>query len=340
MSLQAASLGRFWLGPQTAKGSAASTFYGFKANMINVAPSQMTRNVGNLVGGAFLPGDSIKTAAWSGGSLVMPPPLENYIGWLFYAFAGSVSSVDNGDSTYTHYFPSGADSTAPEKYLSARRSVPGAAVLYEQMIDLTVQRMLFSLTPGEFSTLRADLIGRTPSNPDGSGWSFTSEGQTSIPIACSGHFEMPDGSAVETSTAVTLDLSNVVPGLQDVLTVGSYYPFDFPVLGRALTITFSHLWESKTLYDQLYYSAGAWSPTLYSSSLDMEVESGGMITGSLPYKLKFYAPNVQWECQPLELRGGELVRMQMTGTVADYSSAGHDWYLALTNGTATYTWPS
>lgn len=339
MSLQAASLGRFWLGPQTAKGTAATTYYGFKANVIENSPIQLTRNVGQLVGGNLLPGDSVKTAAWSGGSVVMPPPLDDYIGWLFYAFAGSVSTITNGDSTYTHVFPDGADDTAPEKYLTARRSIPGASVLYEQMQDQVVSRLQFGFTPGEFATLRAELMGLEPSNPDGSGWSFSAKGQSSIPVSCLGSFEMPEGTAVSTSTAVTLDMVNITPGPQDVLVVGSYWPVDFPVLGRAITITMTHLWETKDLYSSMWYSGGSWTPAIYSSSVDVTVQSPGYITGSIPYTLKFYAQNVQWEANPVPLRGGDLVRMEMRGIMADAES-GDDWTLQLQNGTASYTWPS
>lgn len=340
MSLQAGTLGRLWLGGQSAKGTAATTYFGFKANLVQLAPVQITRNIGQLVGGSLLPGDSIKAGVMSGGAVVMPPSLESNIGVLLYAFAGSVSSVDNGDGTYTHYFPSGADSTAPAKYLTARRSVPGTSTLYEQLEDLVVYRLQLGLTPGEFSTLRAEFMGRTPSTPDGSGWTWTGEGQTSIPIGCKGHFELPDGTAVETSAAVQLELANGIPNPQDVFTLGSYYPFDFPVLSRNLQISFTHLWETKTLYSSLHYSGTDWSSTLYSSSLDVEVQSTGYVTGSLPYKLQFYAPNVQWELRnPVELRGGDLIRMEMVGTVADYSGAGSDWYLALTNGEASYAWP-
>jgi hypothetical protein len=339
MSLQSGSLGRFWLGAQTAKGSAASTYYGFKANMVDVSPGQDYRDIGQLVGGSLLPGGSIKTAAWSSGGLVMPPPLDDYIGWLLYAFAGSVSTVDNGDSTYSHYFPSGADSTAPGKYLTARRSVPGTDTLYEQMEDLVPTRLLWGLTPGEFTTLRADLVGRTPSNPDGSGWSYSAKDETSVPISCKGAFELPNGTEVETSAAVTMEMVNIVPNLREVLTLGSYYPFDFPVLGRAISVSFSHLWETKDLYVSNYFSAGDWSPTVYSSSLDLYVQSPGNITGSVPYELRFYAPSVDWRCQPVPLAGGELIRMNMVGTVTDYSS-GYDWWLMIKNGTANYTWPT
>jgi len=339
MTLQSATLGRFWLGPQIAKGTAASTLYGWKANMVDVAPNQMTRNIGQLVGGSLLPGGSVKTAAWSAGAMVCPPSLDDYIGWLLYSFAGTVSTVDEGGGIYTHYFPSGADDTAPAKYLTARRSVPATSTLYEQMEDLVPYRLLFGFTPGEFATMRCEMVGRTPSEPDGSGWAYSAKNEDSVPIACKGHFELPDDTVLNTISGVTLDMTNVIPPLNQVLTVGNYYPYDFPVLARQITLTFACLWESKTLYESLYYSAGSWSPTQYSSSVDLEVQSTGVITGSDPYKLKFYGQTVDWTCEPIQLVGGNLVAMAMTGVVTDATS-GLDWYLALTNGTTSYTWPT
>ena len=340
MSLQSGSLGKFWLGPQTAKGSAASTFYAFKANLVDVSPGQDYRDIGQLVGGSLLPGGSVKTAAWSSGGMVLPPPMDDYIGWLLFAFAGSVSTVDNGDSTYSHYFPQGADDTAPGKYLTARRVVPGTAALYEQMEDLVPTRLLWGLTPGEFTTLRADLIGRTPGNPDGSGWSYAAKDETSVPISCKGAFELPNGTPVETSAAVTLEMVNVVPDLREVLTMGSYYPFDFPVLARQIRVSFSHLWETKDLYVSNYYAGGAWTPDVYASSLDLYVQSPANVEGaSVPYEFRFYSPSVEWRCEPVAMAGGELIRMNMIGTVSDAAS-GVDWWMSIKNATADYTWPS
>jgi hypothetical protein len=339
MTLQPASLGRTWLGPQAEKGTAATTFYGFKANLAGLTPQELIRNVGALVGGSLVPPGSIKTAAWSGGALIMPPALDDQIGWLLYSFAGSVSSVDNGDGTYTHYFPSGADSVAVEKLLSARRSVPGSSVLYELMIDQQVYRLLWGLTPGEPATLRAEMIGREPSNPDGAAWTFSGKSETTVPITCKGSFELPDGSPLTAATGVVLNMINVVPDVARVLVGGSYYPHSFPVINRAIGVQFSFLWENPTLYQSLYYSAGSWNPVIYSGSFNCEVQSPGFITGALPYKLEFYAQAMNWTCQPLQLRGGDLIEMGMTGTLKD-SDSGHDWYLALTNGTEEYAWPT
>lgn len=341
MSLQSGSLGKVWFGPQTAKGTAATTFYGFKGNLFDVAPQQLTRNIGQLVGGSLLPGGSVKTAAFGGGSAVMPPPLENYIGWLLYAFAGSCSSDSTGVAAYRHRFPSGADSTAPGKYLTARRTIPGDTAEYEQLEDMVPTRITLGITPGEFATMRMDLLGRTISAPDGSGWAHSPENpEDSCPIACRGGLELPDGTSIATATGATLDMVNVVPDLRQVLVVGSYYPVDFPVLARNLTLTYTNLWEDNSIYANFYWSGTAWTPVVYSTTLDLYIDSPADMSGeSMGYRLGFYASNVDWECTPVRLAGGELIGMQVAGTVTD-ASAGWDWRMELFNLTASYTWPT
>jgi hypothetical protein len=342
MSLQSGSLGKFWLGPQEAKGAAAETYYGFLANLVDVAPGQMFRNVGPQVGGTFLPGGSIKTAAFSGGGVVMPPPLDDYLGWLLYAFAGTCSSNTLTDSVnyYEHWFPAAADNTAPGKYLTARRSIPGATTLYEQMEDLVPTRMLLTLTPGEYATMRYDVVGRTISSPDGSSWTHTPKDETTVPISCKGGIEFPDGTDISTATAVSIELANIVPDMRRVLTLGDYYPYDFPVLGRNITLSFQHLYEDKDLYSNFYWNGEAWTPVVYSTSFDVYVESAGNMTGtSTPFALKVWASNVDWACDPIRLAGGELIGMAVTGTVVR-ADGGMDWACMLRNLTASYTWPT
>jgi len=340
MSLQSGTEGKFWFGPQTGKGTAASTYYSFLASLVQVAPQQMVRSLGPVVGGRFLPYGLIKTAAWGGGPVVLPPILDDYIGWLLYAFAGTCTSNDMGDSTYEHTMPSGADDSAPGKYLTARRKIPGTADQYEQMEDLVPYRIVLGITPGEYVNMRYETIGRTVSAPDGSGWSFSAKDETSIPIACRGGLELPDGSSLATATGAALEIVNVIPDLGRVLVVGDYYPYDFPVLTRAITLSFTHLYETNTLYQNFYWDGTAWKPDVYSTSMDVYVQSTTDISGaSAPYELKLWAQNVDWACAPLNLAGGGLLEFAITGTVSQASS-GFDWYFRLKNATSEYTWPT
>lgn len=341
MTLQSGSLGKFWFGPQTAKGTAATTYYGYKGNLVDLAPQQIVRNIGPQVGGSFVPPGSVKTGAFGGGAAIFAPSLDDYIGWLLYAFAGSVTSNSMGGGTYyEHLFPSGADSTAPGKYLTGRRSVPGTATLYEQMEDLVPVRILLGVTPGEYATMRFEAVGRTISSPDGSGWAYTTKDETTVPLGVRGGIEIPDGSEHGTITGLSLEIANVIPDIRQVMVIGSYYPYDFPVLARNITANFNYLWESKTFYDNFYWNGTAWQPTIYSSSLDVYIQTPGDIAGAaVPYELKLWAANVDWQCAPPRLAGGELVAFAVTGTVTAAAS-GFDWFLKLRNGTSLYTWPT
>jgi len=138
---------------------------------------------------------------------------------------------------------------------------------------------------------------------------------------------------------MTIEMVNGAPDMRQVLVLGDYYPYDFPVLGRYVTFRFVHLWRNKTLYDQLYYSGTSWTPIIKSGYMDVRTQSPGNITGSTPYQLKFYAQNCQFTCTPVRLAGGELITMEVIATVAQATS-GFDWYIALQNGTASYTWPT
>jgi len=345
MALQSGSLGVLYVARQTAKGTAATETYSkFRANTADYAPQQMFRNIGNLVGGSFLPAGSIKTAAFSAGAWVLPPPPDNYLGWLFHAFAGSVTSNTLSDSGnyYEHYFPSGADDTAPDKYLTLRRTIPGTANQYEQMEDVRPSRLLLTLTPGEYASLRFEGMGRTISAPDGAGWSAganAAESHTNVPISVSGGIEIPDGTSLGTATGVSVDIRNMPPDIRDVQVMGSYYPYDFPVLTRQITVDFTHLWETKTLYQNMYWDGTAWDTSIYSTSCDLYVNSTTYITGTTPYQINVWMDGVDWNCDAVPLTGAELIRVRFTGTAKDAAS-GYDWYLRLRNGTASYTWPT
>jgi len=57
------------------------------------------------------------------------------------------------------------------------------------------------------------------------------------------------------------------------------------------------------------------------------------------YEFGFQAKSVDWQSPPPPLQGGELMRLDMTGTVANAES-GIDWNMWVTNKTPSYTWPT
>jgi hypothetical protein len=298
-----------------------------------------------MVGGGLLPGNTIKTGVFSAGSITLPPALDDYMGWFMYAFAGQVSSTTVTSGVYKHFFPSGADDTAQRRYLTLRRTVPADSLIYEQFEDCVVTGLTWTFAPQEFGTLRADFVGRTPSEPNGAAWTWTSiKDQTSVPISAKGVFELPDGGVanVEAPNGVTIEMVNVTPDPRRVAVVGSYYPYDFPVLARNITISFSGLLNTKTFYDALHYSGTAWTPLMPTQatfgSIDFKAQSPANIASTYPYEFGFFASNIQWTATPIRMVGGELVQLAITGVVAEDPNTTQDWYMSLQNGTSQYVW--
>lgn len=338
--LQPASLGRFWLGPQSAKDSPATTYYGFRANLAALAPNQQLATVGPTVGGTLTPPGSVKVSAMGAGEIVMQPALDDYLGWLLYAFAGSVSSVDNGGGIYTHHFPSGADDDVVSTYLTARRKIPGSANLYEQIADVRPYRLLLALQPASFAMLRTECVGRTITSPDGAAWTYAAKGpEDSCPVSCLGHIELPDGTVLNAVNGVSIDIASAVPRVQDVQVNASLYPYDFPVVQRNIQVAFNLLWENPDLYNSVYYDGTDLALPVHSTSFDVLSQSAGYITGTTRYELGFWCGEMDWQCQPLRLQGGSLVECQFVGTMHTAAS-GIDWELTLKNGTAGYSWPT
>jgi hypothetical protein len=346
MALHAAQLGAFGIFPQTTAGSepSGSEYYWFRANAVEVGPQQIMRDLGALVGGSLLGEGQIKTGAFSGGRVVMPPPLEANLGWLFHAFAGGVVSTDM-TGYYNHYFPSdtAGDTAAPDKLVCIHKIVDLDTDLGEVLLDQTVARIQLNIAGGEYVSLQADFMGSEPSSTTvtGVGWTPAPETAESVPIACKGSFELPDGTAIDTVQGVTIDMVNVIPGIRDVMRVGNYFPHSFPVLGRVITVTWNHLVEAKTLYESIFYDTGTWTPVVYNTDFAVSVESADDISGqAVPYLLEFMAESVDWTATPIPLAGGDLVRLQVVGSVADAGTAGVDWYLLLQNEETAYTWPT
>ena len=350
--MNSGSTGAFGFFPQTVKGTAAtgSEFYWMEANQVALGANQLVRGLGPLVGGTLLPGKQAKTANWSGGRVVLPPILEANIGWLLYTFAGSCSSaeVPTATGTYEHKFPAnGSDTTAPQKWLTVHKITPeGTGNIGEEFIDQVVSRIVLGFTPGEYANMQLELLGRAFNKDDdvsSTGWTPAYEDETAVPIVTKGHYEAPDATALTNINGVTVEMVNIMPDLREVLVVGEYSPLGFPVLGRNLTVTLNALWENHDLYESIIYdTSGDWEPLIYSTSLDLRVETPAEVWGTgtdLPMALNFYAEEIEWTAEPIALEGAGLIRMNVTGTVSN-NPAGVDWYMSIVNEETSYTWPT
>jgi hypothetical protein len=148
----------------------------------------------------------------------------------------------------------------------------------------------------------------------------------------------------------TIDFTN---GLTDPIrqeaVIGSFYPDDIAVLGRAVIIRFPLKIATYDLWTQAIYNVAdastltsytAWSPVTFSSGWEVAVASPGDISGySNPYQMKIAATEVEWVADPIPLVGNQQVLINFTGTVVKPAS-GTVFRIQLDNETANYTWPT
>jgi hypothetical protein len=338
--------------PQAALGTAglAADTYWHKALDVGMAQTSLDNTFPPEVGGTLLPSGAFRGGYWVGGDVSMIPRLTKAIGWLLYAFAGSVSSTGSGP--YMHIFPAGADDTIPTKYMTFKKIVPVTSgnTMGEIYQDCKVMGLQIDATPGNMITMRVNALGLSSTfvdNPTGAGWAPSTdnggyEAYTAAPIACGGTFELPDGTPITSMTNVSLNLALGGMNPQQEMVLGSYSPDDITILSRNITVTGTFRWKNSTLYRNLTYNgADAWSPIVWTGGQPFEVnfETPTAVFNSATGVLGLWAQTMTWSAQPLRLRGGDIVVMQMTGTVLDTGDASQDWRLYLRNSTSSYAWP-
>ena len=126
MTVQA-SEGIFGFGPQSAKGTLASTWYRHKANDVNLGTIQNVQYFPQEVGGGIHPTGAFKAYSFGGGVVNLHPRLENVIGWLLYAGVGQLSDMSGTpESGMTRHRFRPPDKASDMKWISLRKYIPGA----------------------------------------------------------------------------------------------------------------------------------------------------------------------------------------------------------------------
>ena len=334
--------------PQTIKGTAASgAYYWHKAREVNIQPVEIVRTFDPEIGGSLLPAGAYKGGYWTAGDMDLIPRLDEHLGWLLLSFAGSATVTGSGP--YTHIFPGQADTIIPNKWLSMRRMIPKEdnSFFGETFTDCRVMGLQIAAVPGTVLTMRATVqgLGVTPNdNATGVGWAPTTdqggyEPYQGAPLATASGFEMPQGTPIELITNVQLQMQMGAPNPTDEMVLGSYSPHAITPLSRSIQITATAFWTDAQMYKNLYYNNGAaWSPTLYTSYSPflMSFRTPDNLSGlNYPGEIGFYAAAnaILWRCEPINLRGGDVVVLRLTGFVVD--TAGEDWGIYIKNGRST-----
>lgn len=350
-----ASEGIFSFGPQSAKGTLASTWYRHKATRVNIGPQQVVQQFPPEIGGGLHPTGAFKQMAYGAGQAMLLPRLENVIGWLMYASVGTLSTLANDPEAgmYRHTF-SPPSSHSDMKWMSVRREIPGATGdndnIGDILLDCRVVGMRFALAPGGILTNALTVVGREPSlSRDGiDSWAYgnTYERYPSVPLAHQGSIKL--GGHEEAATNLVVDLVNAYTTPAEEMIIGSPHPDDYVLQQQTLTVSFTHKWNDPDLFKKILTgskqeSGGkiAWDPTVYTDAFELDIRSPGNATGkSNPWRLVVSAPELSWQyAGPPELVGGGWLSIGITG-VAQEQVTGDDFQFDLYNLTSAYAWPS
>jgi hypothetical protein len=178
----------------------------------------------------------------------------------------------------------------------------------------------------------ADRINNLVTIGEDPAWSPTFNAFSSIPLTINGKFELPTGTEVDTASRVQITIANNLTDPRSMITLGRVTPVDYARLSRRITISWTHLWEDGDLFRQILggnVNATAFSRSLYTSSFKTWFSSPDS-----NYTLGFYAPTVSWQAAPIQLRAGNLIAMEVNGSVLDNGS-GNDWILWMKNTKTT-----
>jgi hypothetical protein len=357
-----ASEGILGFGPQSAKGTEATTYYRHRALRVDFGPQQVQQQFPPEVGGTFHPTGAYKMMAFGGGQTVIHPRLENVVGWLLYGGTGKLSNMAaTPEAGITRHRFTPPDEANDMPWMSFKRYIPrsgdASTDIGEVILDGRVAGTRLVMAPGQIVSAMVTLVGREPELAEDVGtgeahawsWGNTYEDYPSVPLAHQGSFKLPAGAAEQKATGLTVDIVNRYTNPQEELIIGSPYPDDFALLTQVMQFSWIYKWQDQQLYKRiLSYGETAdgngrinWSPVCYSSDCEVIALSPDNISGlSNPYRLRVYAQNVTWASQgPPTLVGGGWLALRFTGTAQAQTDPNNYFFIDLDNETANYAWP-
>jgi hypothetical protein len=350
--------GVYGFGPQSEKGTVASTFYRHKASDVDLGIQDDTRLGPAEVGGSPVPSFAYKAGYVPAGGASIFPRLEDTFGWLAYGILGSVTTT-TGDGVgenppvgvNRHKFHFATDE-GYVPWMSARKLIPGGVgvdALGETYLDMKMIGFGLNLVNDAPPSVRVDMLGRDFALADPTGWSWGNTYETfeSIPVgaAVGGFFKVPSFSADELPlVGAAIAIQNAPQDIRQEKVYGSPQLEDVTIVQRQVTIDAMVKWSDPTLYRSILTGSGsgtAWTASPWTSDFDVLAVTPGNISGfSVPYKLRMQAATVVWQVNGgIRLAGNQSLMMRLQGTVIEPSS-GDFASLTLDNEVAAYSWPT
>ena len=273
---------------------------------------------------------------------------------------------DDAAAAYGHKFSMNQANAQTAPWYQIRVVVPHPTLGQElglEMLDNRLSSLRINFPQNGLVTARPDFTGREPRMVDGCylpangywnsscpglGWQVAEDYQ-SVPVSCvlEGGITIPGGTLFSsgldpvevsfTNFSVTYGNNTTTP--QQEMIVGQYFPEDFVMLSRAVTYQGTVKWRDSYLYQKLFKltvgTGKVWSPVVFTSPLFCKAVSPNNMSATLASQWAYYmyAKRVVWAIdRPPVLAGGEIVTVQVTGTVIDNGGT-YGWGI-LVNGYA------
>lgn len=334
----------------------ALTWVRLRSRDVDYADNQMQEVIPLEIGGTLTPTGAYKAGVNVQGGAQVMPRLESSLGVLLLATLGKVVTTNPSAGVYQHVFTFQTNEIN-QPWLAARRMLPGrdnvfgnGIIGYDNKVNL-LRTTVAAASPVE---MLLQLMGRVPemdNHPET--WLGNSyEDYRSIPLACNSNFSMPTVDGLPSPLPVTqaiIEMGNVTTTPREEMILGSYFMDDVVTRTRALTVRFVYKWRDAALAQWLFgnqLKATAWSPTPFVTTtsganyaFDILSTAPNNIAGTTtPYSLRIRANSVFWQPSPIRMRAGDIITMDVMGTVL-YDPAAYTEFI-LTNGTASYAVPS
>ncbi len=341
-----------------AKGGAVSTWYRAKMLRAGPAPVQQKSVAPPEIGGANVPTGAFKTGTFYAGRMTMQPRLEGDIGTLILGGTGQVATIVDtpGPEVNQHAFTMVTNKGISLPWMGFRRFIPAPTAtddLGEVGLDSIVQAFTWTFPQVGPVSLDVDVLGRDWNFDDAADlwtWADTTEDYDSVPMVMKGSGMVLTGynASALPITAARLTFANGTTTVQEERIIGSYLPDDFAVRQRVATVEMTYKWADPELYRFIMTNGIAgltFEPCITTTGLQLRVESPCNIdpgTIDYPWALEFTAPTVDWQAQPLQLAGDDILMMQFIGTVLEPPSTDPAEYLVTTieNEVDSYSIPA
>jgi hypothetical protein len=319
------------------------------------SPQNVVIPLDDEIGGGALLRNVVKVGVTGGGALDFIPRPET-LGHFFAGALGKDASVaDGAGGAFKHTFTLADDEFSAPYY--TLRSVINGVNTGEVYPHARIATFGLSFRGARFVEAQAGFLSGTPKPASTVGWATLDTG-TNFDVDGGPQFLAPLGLVQLPINSVLTD-ANVLAGsfvcgmnvpLDEQWVVGKYSPAALDISKRTFALSMTLKAESDKLYKRLMYggeAAAAWLTDLMrEANFKLEFSSDGLADVGKPYKFAIKGngksgqdANVVWSAQPIGLRAGRQVIMQVSAVfLASPLSADEELTVELTNKhIASYT---